>query len=188
MASASTGTYIDGLIEARTAGGAWEMEVDLLDFDFGNERDARECLFDYGGGIGVQRSVFGQRGWPEDACDEVPKECSEWNHSHSYATGPRSASVDWDAPLCDGPSPSHLGEWRSGPDGELVWDDVVWASIEVLDAAEELFGGDLHPSEWPPGGEVHLHGAVYRPVVLTAGMFVPPDGRWAPAWASMRPP
>ncbi|MDX3232009.1 hypothetical protein [Streptomyces sp. ME19-01-6] len=45
----------------------------------------------------------------------------------------------------------------------------------------------LAPSEWPPGGEVRLDGAVYRPVVLTARMFAPPDeGRWAPVRQTMR--
>ncbi|ADI09298.1 hypothetical protein SBI_06178 [Streptomyces bingchenggensis BCW-1] len=179
------GTYIDGVIETRTAGGAWEMKLDLRDFDLGKARDARACLFGYGGIVGVERPLFDQRGWPEDACDEVPKECDELNHSHSYATWAEIAAVDWDAPLSDGLDANRLGEWRPGPDGELVLDDVVWAPIEVLDAAEELFGEDLFPSEWPPGGEAHLNGSVYRPVVLTARMFVPPDGRWAPVWASM---
>lgn len=180
------GTYIDGLVETRTAGGVWDIEVDLLDFDLGKARDARECLFGYGGSLGVERPLFDRRGWPEDACDEVPKEYGENNHSHSYATWAEIAAVDWDAPLCDGPDGSRLGEWRPGPDGRLALADVVWAPIEVLDAAEKLFGADLFPSEWPPGGEVHLNGAVYRPVVLTAAMFVPPDGSWAPVWAAMR--
>lgn len=65
-------------------------------------------------------------------------------------------------------------------------DRLPWAPIEVLDASEELFGEDLFPFEWPPGGEVHLNGAVYRPVVFTARMFVPPEGDWAPVWASTR--
>ncbi|MFI8244144.1 hypothetical protein ACIF83_44120 [Streptomyces sp. NPDC085866] len=180
------GTYIDGLIETRMAGGAWEMAVDLLDFGLWKARHARECLFGYGGSLGVERPLFDQRGWPEDACDEVPKECDELNHSHSYATWAEIAAVDWDAPLCDGPDGNRLGEWRPGPDGELVLDDVVWAPIKVLDAAEELFGEDLMPSEWPPGGEVRLNGAVYRPVILTPRMFASPDGSWGPVWATMR--
>ncbi|MEU7037396.1 hypothetical protein ABZ958_27425 [Streptomyces sp. NPDC046237] len=180
------GTYIDGLIEARAAGGAWEMEVDLLDFELGKARSARECLFGYGGALGVDRPLFDARGWPEGACDEVPKRYDELHHSHSYATWAEIAAVDWDAPVCDRPDGNRVGEWRPGTGGELVLHDVPWAPTEVLDAAEELFGEDLFPSEWPPGGEVRLHGAVYRPVVLTAGMIVPPDGDWAPVWASMR--
>ncbi|MEU9092435.1 hypothetical protein [Streptomyces sp. NPDC048428] len=180
------GTYLDGLIETRTGGGAWKAEVDLLGFDLGKARYARECLFGYGGSLGVERPLFDRRGWPEDACEEVPKECDELNHSHSYATGAEIAAVDWDAPLCDGPDGNRLGVWRPGPDGELALEDVVWAPVDVLDAAEELFGEDLFPSEWPAGGQVLLNGSVYRPVVLTAGMFVPPDGRWAPVWASVK--
>lgn len=49
------GTFIDGLIEARTVGGAWKIEVSLLDFDLGKARDAGECLFGHGGAIGVER-------------------------------------------------------------------------------------------------------------------------------------
>ncbi|MFJ8649384.1 hypothetical protein ACIRNI_25090 [Streptomyces sp. NPDC093546] len=182
------GTYIDGLIEARAAGGAWEMKVDLLDFDLWKAREARECLFGYGGSLGVDRPLFDQRGWPEDSCDEVPKpeEYDELNHSHSYATWAEIAAVDWDAPLCDRPDGNRVGVWLPGSDGELVLDHVVWAPVEVLDAAEELFGEDLHLYEWPPGGEVRLNGAVYRPLVYTARIIVPPDGRWAPVWASMR--
>ncbi|CAL9676915.1 hypothetical protein SUDANB105_07974 [Streptomyces sp. enrichment culture] len=180
------GTHIDGLIEVRTAGGAWEMEVDLLDFDLWKQRDEREAMFGYGGSLGVDRPLFDQRGWPEDSCEEVPKEVDELNHSHSYATWAEIAAVDWDAPLCDRPDGNRVGEWRPGPDGELVLHDVLWAPLEVLDAAEEVFGEDLFPNEWPPGGEVHLNGAVYRPVVYTAGVIVPPDGDWAPVWASMR--
>ncbi|MFH9725422.1 hypothetical protein ACH4M4_21015 [Streptomyces sp. NPDC017254] len=180
------GTFIDGLIEARTAGGAWEMKVTLFDFDLGKARDASECLFGCGGALGVERPVFDQRGWPEDSCDEVPKAYDELNHSHSYATWAEIVALDWDAPLCSRPDGNRLGEWRPGPDGELVLNGVPWAPIEVLDAAEELFGEDLFPFEWPSGGEVHLNGAVYRPVVFTARMFVPPEGDWAPVWASMR--
>ncbi|WP_240109038.1 hypothetical protein [Streptomyces sp. MUM 203J] len=179
------GTYIDGLIETRTAGRARKMEADLHDFGLGKAWDARECLFGYGGVLALERPLFDQRAWPEDACDEVPKELGELNHSHSYAPWAEIAAVDWDAPLCDGPDANHLGEWRPGPGGELVLDDVVWAPAEVLGEAERLFGGDLFPRE-RPGGEVHLNGAVYRPVVVTPRMFVPPDGRRAPVGASMR--
>ncbi|WP_280352066.1 hypothetical protein [Nocardia abscessus] len=59
----------------------------------------------------------------------------------------------------------------------------------MLDAAYDTFGDDQSgaPSEWPPGGEVCLDGAVYRPVVLTARMLAPPDeGRWARLWTAMR--
>lgn len=180
------GTFIDGVIEARTAGGPWEMEVDLLGFDLGKQRDERDALFGYGGGLGVDRPLFDARGWPEDSCEEVPKRIDELNHSHSYATWAEIAAVDWDAPICDRPDWNHVGEWRPGPDGELVLHEVTWVPAEVVDAAAKLFGEDLYPGEWPPGGEVPLNGAVYRPVVLTAGMIVPPDGRWGPVWASMR--
>ncbi|MBB4984423.1 MULTISPECIES: hypothetical protein [Streptomyces] len=40
------------------------------------------------------------------------------------------------------------------------------------------------PPEWP--AEVLWKGAVYRPVTLTARMFAPPDGSWAPVWAAVR--
>jgi hypothetical protein len=180
------GASIDGLIEARTAGAAWEMEVDLFDFDLGKQRYARECLFGFGGGLGVDRPLFDARGWPEDSCDEVPKRCDELNHSHSYATWAEIAAVDWDAPVCDAPDGHRVGEWRPGPDGALVLRDALWTPAEVDATATELFGEELCPHEWPPGGEVRLNGAVYRPVVLTPGMIVPPDGDWAPVWASMR--
>ncbi|MFG2330074.1 hypothetical protein ACGFMM_10650 [Streptomyces sp. NPDC048604] len=180
------GTFIEGLVETRTAAGSWEASaVDLYDFDLGKAVYERECLFGYGGRLGVERPLFDARGRPEDACAEVPHE-DELNHSHSYATWAEIAAVDWDAPLCDRPDGNRLGLWSPGPDGELVLDDVIWAPVAVLDAAEELFGADLFPYEWPPGGEVRLDGAVYRPVVYTAGMFVPPDGDWAPLWTSMR--
>ncbi|MGO4612693.1 hypothetical protein AB4305_11570 [Nocardia sp. 2YAB30] len=60
----------------------------------------------------------------------------------------------------------------------------------MLDAAYDTFGDDWPggpPSEWPPGGEVCLDGAVYRPVVLTARMLAPPDEEhWARLWTAMR--
>ncbi|MFJ8013113.1 hypothetical protein [Streptomyces sp. NPDC096339] len=174
------------MIETRAAGEPWETEVDLLDFDLGKARDARECLFGYGGGLGVVRPLFDSRGRPEDACEEVPKECGELNHSHSYATWAEIAAVDWDAPVCDRADPYSVGVWLPGPDGEPVLDHVVRTPAEVDDAARELFGEDLYPHEWPPGGEVRLDRAVYRPLVHTARTIVPPDGAWAPVWASMR--
>jgi hypothetical protein len=43
------------------------------------------------------------------------------------------------------------------------------------------------PAEWPQGGEVHLDGAVYRPVILTARMLAPPDqAPWSRVWNEMR--
>lgn len=115
------GTYLDGLIETRTAGGAWKAEVDLLGFDLWKARYARECLFGYGGSLGVERPLFDQRGWPEDACEEVPKECDELNHSHSYATWAEIAAVDWDAPLCDGPDGNRLGSGGRGRTASSSW-------------------------------------------------------------------
>ncbi|MFD7630185.1 hypothetical protein ACFV7Q_29905 [Streptomyces sp. NPDC059851] len=180
------GTDIEGLIEVRKADGRWETRDWLPDCALVRDRYARECLFGYGGGLGLEhgRALFDQRGKPDDASDDVPDD--EVNHSHSYATWAEVAAVDWDGALADGPAWMHIGEWWPGPDGELVLDDVRWTPLEVLDAAEELFGEYLMPPEWPEGGEVHLNGAVYRPVVLTPRMFAPPDGdRWGPVWATM---
>ncbi len=59
----------------------------------------------------------------------------------------------------------------------------------MLDASYDTVSDDQSsaPSEWPPGGEVCLDGAVYRPVVVTARMFAPPDeGHWARLWTAMR--
>ncbi|GAA2800561.1 hypothetical protein [Kitasatospora aburaviensis] len=181
------GADIDGVIETRESGGGWETEVDLLDFGLGRERDAWEFLFGFGGGVGVERPLFDQRGLPDDVSKPFAETGREgWQHSHSYALWAEVAAVDWDGPVCDGPDYSRVGVWRLGPDCQLALDEVVPASIEVLDAAEELFGEDLMPSEWPPGGEVRLNGAVYRPVILTPRMFAPPDGSWRPVWAAMR--
>ncbi|MFE0191496.1 hypothetical protein [Streptomyces sp. NPDC058989] len=181
------GADIDGAIEARGSGGGWETEVDLLDFGLVRQRDAWECLFGFGGGLGVERPLFDRRGLPDDVSEPVADTGEgEWQHSHSYATWAEVAAVDWDGPVCDGPDYTRVGVWRPGPDGGLALDEVVWAPVEVLDAAEELFGEDLMPSEWPPGGEVRLDGAVYRPVVLTPRMFAPPDGSWGSVWAAMR--
>lgn len=180
------GVDIDGVIEARGPDGRWETAAGLLDFGLGRERYVWECLFGFGGGLGVERALFDQRGVPDDVSDPVPRTCGELHHGHSYATWAELAAVDWDVPLCDAPAWSWLGEWRPGPDGELVPHGVVWAREELLDAAEEAFGEDLMPPEWPPGAGVRLDGAEYRPVVLTPRMFVPPDGDWEPVWAAMR--
>ncbi|MFD5326913.1 hypothetical protein [Streptomyces sp. NPDC127092] len=181
------GTDIEGLIEVRGLDGRWAARDWLPDCALVRDRYARECLFGYGGSLGLDRgrALFDQRGKPDDVSGDVPDD--EINHSHSYATWAEVVAVDWDAPLADRPSWMHIGEWRPGPHGELVLHDVYRAPTEVLDAAEELFGEDLMPHEWPEGGEVHLDGVVYRPVDITPRVFAPPDGdRWGPAWAVMR--
>ncbi|MFE5796273.1 hypothetical protein ACFQ8C_27355 [Streptomyces sp. NPDC056503] len=179
------GTDIEGVIEVRAADGRWEIREGLPDCASVRDRNARECLFGYGGGLQVERPLFDARGVPDDASEDVPDD--EINHSHSYATWAEVAAVDWDAPLNDRADGNHIAVWRPDPDGELVLDHVTWTPLAVLDAAEELFGEDLWPFEWPPGGEVRLDGAVYRPVVYTPRMFAPPDGdRWGPVWAVMR--
>ncbi|WP_128983540.1 hypothetical protein [Streptomyces roseicoloratus] len=181
------GTDIEGLIEVRGRDGRWTARDWLPDCALVRDRYARECLFGYGGGLGVDigRALFDQRGKPDDVSDDVPDD--EINHSHSYATWAEVATVDWDAPLTDGASWTHIGTWLPGPRGELELDDVYGTPAEVLDAAEELFGEDLMPPEWPEGGEVHLNGAVYRPVDVTPRIFAPPDGdRWGPVWTTMR--
>ncbi|WP_042800325.1 hypothetical protein [Streptomyces sp. C] len=179
------GADIDGVIETRETGGVWETEIDLLTFGLTRERYAWECLFGNGGGLGVQRPLFDGRGLPDDLSEVARESIGDWEHSHTYATWAEISAVDWDAPLCDVPAYSVVGEWRPGPAGGLVFHDWLWLPAAVLDAAEELFGEDLMPPEWPPGGEVALHGAVYRPVVFTARMLAPPDGNWAPVWAAM---
>ncbi|MFB6837649.1 hypothetical protein [Streptomyces sp. NPDC056361] len=180
------GADIDGVIEVRSPGGRWEFSLGLPDSALCRDRHARECLFGYGGVLQVDRPLFDQRGIPEDVSEPVPATYDELHHSHSYATWAEIAAVDWDAPLCDGPDGNHIGEWRPGPDGALALHATPWTPIEVLDAAEDLFGEDLMPHEWPAGGEVHWDGSVYRPVTFTPRMFVPPDGDWAPVWAAMR--
>lgn len=180
------GADIDGLVEVRGPGGRWEFSLGLPDSALRRDRHARECLFGYGGALQVERPLFDLRGVPDDVSDPVPGTYDELHHGHSYATWAEIAAVDWDAPLCDGPDGNHIGAWRPGPDGALVLQDVLWTPVEVLDAAEELFGEDLMPPEWPAGGEVHRNGAVYRPVTFTPRMFVPPDGDWGPVWAAMR--
>lgn len=179
------GTDIDGVVEVRGADGRWTTTDWLPDCALVRDTGARECLFGYGGALQVERPLFDARGVPDGASEDVLDD--EINHSHSYATWAEVAAVDWDAPLNDRADGNHIGVWLPGPDGGLALDHVTWTPLAVLDAAEELFGEDLLPYEWPPGGEVPLDGAVYRPVVYTARMFAPPDGeRWAPVWASMR--
>ncbi|WP_282692196.1 hypothetical protein [Streptomyces sp. CC208A] len=179
------GSDIDGVIEVRGADGRWETRDRLPDRALVRDREAWECLFGYGGGLQVERPLFDRRGVPDDVSDDVPAD--EVNHSHSYATWAEVAAVDWDAPLNDRADGNHVGVWRPGPDGELALDHVARTPLAVLDAAEELFGEDLWPYEWPPGGEVRLDGAVYRPVVYTPRPFAPPDGEhWGPVWAVMR--
>ncbi|MEU3398618.1 hypothetical protein ACVW0K_001052 [Streptomyces filamentosus] len=179
------GTDIDGVIEVRGADGRWTARDGLPDAALVRDRRARECLFGYPGGLQVDRPLFDGRGVPEGACEDVLDD--EINHSHSYATWAEVAAVDWDAPLNDRADGNHIGVWLPGPDGGLVLDHVTGTPPAVLDAAEELFGEDLWPFEWPPGGEVLLEGAVHRPVVYTPRMFAPPDGpAWGPVWAAMR--
>ncbi|MBB4940412.1 hypothetical protein FHR32_004717 [Streptosporangium album] len=183
------GADIDGVIESRSTGGRWEVEVDLLDFRLGRDHDAWDCLFGVSGAWGVERPLFAYRGLPSDVSDPVRETgIGDYQHSHTYATWAEVAAVDWDAPLADGPAWSWVGEWRPGEDGELA-PRVVEATPELGEAAADAFGGHLllAPSKWPPGGEVHLNGVLYRPVVLTARMLAPPDEeRWAPVWQAMR--
>ncbi|MET8503936.1 hypothetical protein ABZV60_04690 [Streptomyces sp. NPDC004787] len=178
------GTDIEGVIEVRGAGGGWEDRAWLCDFGIRRESYAREVLFGYGGGLGTVRELFPIRGLPADAADHVPDDAV--NHTHTYVTWAEVAAADRDAPLCDGPVGPWVGEWRPGPDGEPAFHDVVWIPDEVERAADVVFGEELCPWEWPEGGEVPWNGAVYRPVALTARMFAPPDGTWAPVWDTMR--
>ncbi|MEV7520345.1 hypothetical protein [Streptomyces sp. NPDC091371] len=180
------GADIDGVIETCEPGEGWDIEIDLLDFGLVRQRFAWECLFGFGGGLGVERALFDRRGLPDDVSESVSSACQEWHHSHSHATWAEVAAADWDGPLADGPDDTCVGVWLPGPDGELVLDHAVWAPGEVSEAAKAAFGEYLMPSEWPQGGEVRLNGAAYRPVVLTPRMFAPPDGSWGPVWAAMR--
>lgn len=180
------GADIDGAIETRGAGGGWDTCAGLPDFGLGRERYVWECLFGAGGALGIERPLFDRRGLPDDVSEPVRESAADGRHSHSHATWAEIAAVDWDAPLCDGPSYSMTGQWRPGPGGEPVLHGWAWTPVDVLDAAEVFFGQDLMPSEWPPGGEVASGGVVYRPVVFTARMIAPPDGSWAPVWAAMR--
>lgn len=174
------------MIEIRPASGRWEAVAGLPGGALVRDRRLRECLFGHGGALQVDRPLFGARGIPEDASDAVPEE-DEPIHGHAYATWAEVAAVDWDAPVCDGPAANHVGEWRPGPDGRLGFRAVRTLPDELIDAAGELFGEDLWPYEWPPGGEVVLDGAVFPPVTFTARMFAPPDEEpWAPVWTAMR--
>ncbi|MFE0648351.1 hypothetical protein ACFVZH_07160 [Streptomyces sp. NPDC059534] len=180
------GADIDGVIEVREPGRPWRIALGLPQCALARDRHAWECLFGHPGGLDLDRSLFERRGAPDDASDGVPRACGELHHGHAYATWAEIAAADWDRPLRDGPDGNRVGVWRPGPDGALVLTDAPWTPVEVLDLAEEIFGEDLMPPEWPEGGEVHWNGAVHRPVTLTARVFAPPDGTWAPVWAAMR--
>lgn len=184
------GTDIDGAIESRSADGCWKFEVDLLEFRLGRDHDAWDCLFGVHGTEGVMHPLFPNRGFPDDVSGPVRESgVGDYRHGHTYATWAEVTAVDWDAPLAEGPAWSWAGRWRPGDDGELVLHDVVRATPDLCEAAVDTFGGHLllSPSQWPQGGEVHLDGVVYRPVVLTAQMLAPPDeGRWAQVWKAMR--
>ncbi|MDL2080636.1 hypothetical protein QNN03_29735 [Streptomyces sp. GXMU-J15] len=181
------GADIDGAIEARGPGGGWQCAVDLLDFGLGRDRHAWDCLFGFGSELGVERPLFEARGLPGDASAPVAETAAlDAQYGHTHATWSEIAAVDWDAPLCDAPAYSLVGVWRPGPDGELALDDVIRVTVEILDAAEEQFGADLMPPEWPEGGEVRMGDEVYRALVLTARTFVEPDGGWQPVWTAMR--
>ncbi|MFI9542804.1 hypothetical protein ACIHAR_02300 [Streptomyces sp. NPDC052016] len=139
----------------------------------------------------MERPLFADRGLPGDASDAVWEAAvGDYQHSHTYATWAEVAAVDWDAPLDGKPSWYWVGLWRPGEDGEFAQDGIVWASATPGpgEAAADAFGGDLDsPSQWPQGGEVQLEGAVYRPVILTAGMLAPADrSPWLGAWQAMR--
>ncbi|MEV0173559.1 hypothetical protein AB0I00_20880 [Streptomyces sp. NPDC050803] len=185
------GADIDGVIECRSADGRWEMEVDLLDLRLGRDREAWGCLFDFGGTGGVERPLFADRGIPGDTSDPVRETgVGDYQHSHTHATWAEVAAVDWDAPLADEPAWNWAGVWRPADDGELVRQGIVWASATpgLEQATADAFGEDIFsPWEWPQGGEVHLDGAVYRPVILTARMLAPPDqAPWDRVWQAMR--
>ncbi|MGO4750197.1 hypothetical protein AB4212_16500, partial [Streptomyces sp. 2MCAF27] len=160
------GTDISGVIEIRATDGHWDTEVDLVNFQLSRDRAAWDCLFHLGDDYDIQRPLFGGRGLPPDASDPVRETDTEdfYGHSHTYATWAEVAAVDWDAPLSDGPAWSWAGEWRPGADGELALHAVVPATPGLCDTAADVFGGHmlLAPSEWPPGGEGPLDGAVYR--------------------------
>ncbi|MCI3270464.1 hypothetical protein [Streptomyces cylindrosporus] len=178
------GTDIDGVIECRSADGHWQLEADLLDFRPPRDYDAWECLFGVRGTGDVQRPLFAARGLPQDI-SEATREAAvgDWQHSHTYATWPEVAAVDWDEPLAAGPA------WNRALRRDREGEDLVRVTPGLREAAAATFGGDLllAPPEWPPGGEVHLDGAVYRPVVPTARLLAPPDeGCWAQVWRTMR--
>lgn len=185
------GADIDGAIESRSTDGRWKVEVALWTLGLGRDTNAFECLFGAGRGeVGADRPLFAARGIPDDVSAPVREGSlfGDCEHSHTYATWAEVAAVDWDAPVADGPAWLWAGEWRSGEDGELVLHDVVWVTPAMNEAADDAFGGDFDsPAEWPPGGEVLLDGAIYRPVVLTARMIASPDKEnWAALWTAMR--
>lgn len=183
------GTDIDGVIECRAHGHGWRFEADVLDLRLGRDYDAWGCLFDVRGSESIDRPLFAHRGLPDDVCDAVREAAAGDDlYGHTHATWADVADADWDAPVTDRPAWYWAAEWRESDHG-LVFHDVVPATPDLGDAAAGTFGGHLllAPAEWPPGGEVRLDGAVYRPVVLTARMLAPPDEEpWARLWGTMR--
>ncbi|MEU6252665.1 hypothetical protein [Streptomyces sp. NPDC047043] len=178
------GTDIDGAIERRSADGRWDVEVDLLDFRPPRDYVAWDCLFGVRGTGDVERALFADRGLPDDISDPVRETgIGDYQHSHTHVTWAEVTAVDWDAPLAS--RPAWYWAHMSDPQGE----HLVRVTPNLRRAATETFGGTLllAPPEWPPGREVHLDGAVYRPVMLTARMLAPPDeGCWARIWRAMR--
>ncbi|MEV0977641.1 hypothetical protein [Streptomyces sp. NPDC049915] len=181
-------TDIDGVIECRAHGHGWRVEADVLDFRLGRDGDAWGCLFGVRGSESIDRPLFAHRGLPDDLSDVVRESAvGDYQHGHTHATWADVRAADWDAPVTCGPAWYWAAEWREGEHG-LVF-HVVRATPDVGDAAADTFGGHilLAPCEWPPGGEVRLGGAVYRPVVLTARMLAPPDEEpWDRLWGAMR--
>jgi len=175
---------MDGAIESRNTDGHWQLEVDLLDFRPPRDYVAWDCLFGVRGTGDVERPLFADRGLPDDVSDPVRETAvGDYQHSHTYVTWADAGAADWDAPLAS--RPAWYWAHRSDPGGE----HLVRVTPTLREAAAQTFGGDLllAPPEWPPGAQVHLDGAIYRPVVLTARMLAPPDeGCWAQVWRAMR--
>ncbi|MCI3245647.1 MULTISPECIES: hypothetical protein [Streptomyces] len=178
------GTDMDGAIESRSADGRWQMEFDLLDFRPPRDYVAWDCLFGVRGTGDVERPLFPGRGLPDDVSEPVREHAhGDHQHSHTHLTWAEVCAVDWDEPLAS--RPAWYWTHCSDPEGE----HLVRVTPTLREAAGKVYGGGLHlaPPEWPPGAEVHLNGAVYRPVVLTARMLAPPDeGCWAEVWSAMR--
>ncbi|MFG2790941.1 hypothetical protein [Streptomyces sp. NPDC048419] len=179
------GTDMDGAIESRRADGRWRMEFDLLDFSPPRDYVAWDCLFGVRGTGDVERPLFADRGLPDDVADPVREAAfGDGQHGHTHLSWAEAGAVDWDEPLAS--RPAWYWTHRSDPGGE----HLVRVTPTLRTAAGEAFGGGgllLAPPEWPPGAEVRLDGAVYRPVVLTARMLAPPDeGCWAQVWGAMR--
>jgi len=179
------GTDIDGAIESRSADGRWHIEADLLDFRPPRDYDAWECLFGVRGTGDVNRPLFADRGLPHDVSDPVREAAvGDYQHNHTYATWAEVRAVDWDAPLAARPAWNRA--LKRGPEG----DEVVRVTPGLREAAARTFGGGdllLAPAEWPPGGQVRVDDAVYRPVLLTARMLAPPnEGCWSQVWSAMR--